>query len=182
MKPNQTHAFWPSAALCLVASVVLALLTLICFRLHALPSVAALIYMVVIVLVSLQGRLIPALFVSIVAICCLDYFFVEPIFRIAMAQTLDVVGFIAYLTTALVITGLLSRVRKSFQELRESESRFRTMADTAPVLIWMAGTDTLRNFFNRPWLEFTGRTLDQELKNGWATGVHTEDAQRCLET
>ena len=182
MKRIPTHAFWPSAALCLVASVALALLTLICFQLHAFPSVAALLYMVVVVLVSLQGRFIPAMFVSIAAIGCLDYFFVEPVFRIAMTESLDVVGLIAYLTTALVVTGLLSRVRKSFQELRESESRFRAMADTAPVLIWMADTDMLRNFFNRPWLEFTGRTLEEELKNGWALGVHSEDTQRFLET
>jgi PAS domain S-box-containing protein len=182
MKRIQTDAFWPSVALCLIASVILALLTLICFRLHALPSVAALLYMVVVVLVSLRGRFIPAVFVSIAAICCLDYFFVQPVFRLAMAETLDVVGFIAYLTTALVVTGLLSRVRKSFRELRESESRFRAMADTAPVLIWMAGADTLRNFFNRPWLAFTGRSLNQELRDGWASGLHAEDSQRCQET
>lgn len=182
MKRIQTHAFWQSAALCLVASVVLALLTVICFRMRAFPSVAVLLYMVVIVLVSLQGRFIPAIFASVAAIVCLDYFFVQPVFRLELAQTLDLVGFIAYLTTALVVTGLLSRVRKSLRKLRESESRFRAMADTAPVLIWMAGTDTLRNFFNRPWLEFAGRTLEQELNNGWALGIHPEDSQRCLET
>jgi PAS domain S-box-containing protein len=182
MKRIRTDTFWPSAGLCLVGSVILALLTFICFRLNALPSVAALLYMVVVVLVSLRGQFIPAVFVSIAAICCLDYFFVQPIFRLAMTEALDVVGIIAYLTTALVVTRLLSRVNKSFQELRESESRFRAMADTAPVLIWMAGTDLLRNFFNRPWLAFTGRTLDRELNNSWALGVHAEDWQRCRET
>jgi signal transduction histidine kinase/PAS domain-containing protein len=123
MKHNQIAAFWHSAALCLFGSVALALLTMFCFRHHALPSVAALLYMVIIVLVSLQGRFIPAIFVSIVAIGCLDYFFVKPVFRIAMAETLDVVALAAYLTTALVVTGLLSRVRKSLRELRRSEAR-----------------------------------------------------------
>jgi two-component system cell cycle sensor histidine kinase/response regulator CckA len=66
--------------------------------------------------------------------------------------------------------------------LRESEERFRTVADSAPVMIWMAGLDKLCNFFNRPWLEFTGRTLEQELGNGWADGVHPEDLDRCLAT
>src|SRR5258708_18654742 len=74
--------------------------------------------MVVIVLGSLQGRFIAAIFVSIVAICCLDYFFIEPVFRLSKAATLNVVALVAYLTTALVVTGLLSRVRKSFQEIR----------------------------------------------------------------
>ena len=66
--------------------------------------------------------------------------------------------------------------------IRESEQRFLLVANTAPVLIWMSGTDKLRNYFNRPWLEFTGRSLEAELGNGWANGVHQEDLKRCLDT
>ena len=66
--------------------------------------------------------------------------------------------------------------------LRESEARFRTMADNAPVLIWMSGEDNLCNFFNKGWLAFTGRTLEQELGNGWLEGVHPDDLDRCLST
>jgi formate hydrogenlyase transcriptional activator len=65
--------------------------------------------------------------------------------------------------------------------LRESEARFRTVADSAPVLIWMSGTDKLCNFFNQPWLDFTGRTLEQEMGNGWADGVHPDDFEGCLQ-
>jgi two-component system, LuxR family, sensor kinase FixL len=65
--------------------------------------------------------------------------------------------------------------------LRESEARFREMANTAPVMIWMSGTDKLCTFFNKGWLDFTGHALEQELGNGWAEGVQREDFDRCFE-
>jgi PAS domain S-box-containing protein len=70
--------------------------------------------------------------------------------------------------------------KRAEQNLRESEERFRLVANKAPVLIWMSGTDKLCTFFNQCWLEFTGRTTEQELGEGWISGVHPEDLQRCL--
>jgi len=64
--------------------------------------------------------------------------------------------------------------------LRESEARFRITADTAPVLIWMSDTTKLCTWFNKPWLEFTGRCMEQEIGNGWAELVHPNDFDRCL--
>src|SRR5216110_3244202 len=73
----------------------------------------------------------------------------------------------------------ITRRKVAEEELRESEARFRTVADAAPVMIWMSGTDKLCNFFNKGWLDFTGRMVEQELGNGWAEGVHREDFDRC---
>ena len=72
--------------------------------------------------------------------------------------------------------------KKAEEALRESEVRFRKMADAAPVLMWLSDTNQLCTWFNQPWLEFRGRTLEQELGNGWADGVHPDDVSRCLTT
>jgi PAS domain S-box-containing protein len=68
------------------------------------------------------------------------------------------------------------------QALRESEERFRLTADAAPVLIWMSGTDKRCTWFNKPWLDFVGRPMEQELGNGWAENIHADDYDGCLKT
>ncbi len=64
--------------------------------------------------------------------------------------------------------------------LSESEISFRTLSDSGQALVWTAGTDKLCNYFNKVWLQFTGRSLEQEMGNGWTDGVHSDDMQRCL--
>ncbi len=61
-----------------------------------------------------------------------------------------------------------------------SEERFRQMADAAPVMIWLADAGARFEWFNRPWLDFTGRRLDEEVDQGWFDNVHPEDRERCL--
>ena len=93
---------------------------------------------------------------------------------------------------SLMISGLMwqrARLRRVEAEratlletVQESEQRFRLVANTAPVMIWMSGTDKLCTYFNQPWVDFTGRSLEAELGNGWATGVHPDDLTACLDT
>jgi PAS domain S-box-containing protein len=70
--------------------------------------------------------------------------------------------------------------RQSEALLRESEERFRNMADTAPVMIWVAGPDKLYTFFNKRCLDFTGLTMEQKLGDGWIASLHPEDRERFL--
>lgn len=72
--------------------------------------------------------------------------------------------------------------RRAEENLRLSESRFRIMADSAPVMIWIAGPDKLCSYFNQGWLNFTGRTLEQEIGHGWTEAVYSDDYKRCLDT
>jgi len=96
-----------------------------------------------------------------------------------------IVGAIGLIALQMVLIGVLLVQRRRLQRaeaaLRESEAHFRIMADTAPVMIWRSGIDKKRDFFNQPWLSFTGRTLEQELGNGWAERVHPDDRHFCVE-
>lgn len=71
---------------------------------------------------------------------------------------------------------------KTNKALKESEARFRMLADTAPILIWMSDSEKQCTYVNKIWLDFTGRPLQQELGLGWTEGIHPDDLEPCLAT
>src|SRR5580765_5411557 len=84
--------------------------------------------------------------------------------------------------------GLRQRIAVLEAELRQHETqdpgerRFRELVDSAPLMIWISGADAMCTFFNRAWLDFRGRKIEQEMGNGWTEGIHPDDRNHCLET
>jgi len=81
---------------------------------------------------------------------------------------------------ASVISRNITNRKQDEAQLRTSEERFRLLADSAPVMIWMADIDKRRTYFNRPWLDFTGRATEDELGDGWAQSIPPDDRERVL--
>jgi PAS domain S-box-containing protein len=88
-------------------------------------------------------------------------------------------------SATLIITGrkmlLEDLIKIRTAELAKSEENFRTMADATPVLIWQADRDAICFWFNQVWLDFVGRSLEEEVGEGWLVGVHPEDIEHCFD-
>jgi C4-dicarboxylate-specific signal transduction histidine kinase len=113
MKPDSTYNFGRSVVQCLLGSIVLALLTFVCFRLRVNLTIACLLYLAVVVLASVMDAFVAAVLVSVVAVLCLDYFFAEPRFSLRMDDPLNIVAVIVFLGTALLITRVIAQRKRA---------------------------------------------------------------------
>jgi PAS domain S-box-containing protein len=84
--------------------------------------------------------------------------------------------------TFMVLAAVAEEREQDSQVVRESEERFRLVANTAPVMIWMDDTNRHCTYVNQPWIDFTGRPFETHLGKGWAAALHSDDLQRCLKT
>jgi PAS domain S-box-containing protein len=163
---------------------------------HLLPFVLA------VVLAAWQGGLWLGVAATLLSVLAAAFFVMEPTGSLLMVGEEDRASVILFAIVALAVSGFAEALhmtrrraeasaralRQEIEErsaleqaLRESEERFRTMADTAPVLLWVAGADGRATFFNRPWQEFTGQTLDEGMRECWAA-VHPDDLENTRES
>jgi PAS domain S-box-containing protein len=68
------------------------------------------------------------------------------------------------------------------RENQTAEDQFRELLDATPIMTWISGSDAMCTFFNRAWLEYRGRQIEEEVGNGWTEGLHPDDRDLCLET
>jgi PAS domain S-box-containing protein len=159
MSHYRTYRFWRSAAQCLLGGIAVALVTFVCFRLNVSITTAALLYLIVVLLSSLTGSFVLSAVVSVIAILCLDHFFTEPRFNIdvTLREPINLVAVITFLGTALVITNLMSKVRKSFEVLREQAGLLNLTHDT----VFVRDMNDVITYWNRGAEERYGWTREE---------------------
>jgi PAS domain S-box-containing protein len=102
---------------------------------------------------------------------------------VPLANPLPLQMFLIFASIPFMLLAALSEQQEEAAHVvRESEERFRLVSNTAPVMIWMTGSDKLCTYVNQHWLKFTGRALEAELGYGWTEVVHKEDFERCVKT
>jgi C4-dicarboxylate-specific signal transduction histidine kinase len=119
MKPDWTYRFWHSAAQCLLGGVGVAVLTFASVRLQVNLTIASLFYLTVVVLLSITDAVAASIFVSVLAVLCLDYFFIPPLFSLELRNPVDTVALVVFMATALLISRLMSQRKRAEEALQK---------------------------------------------------------------
>jgi len=202
MKDKQTSGSWRTAWECILASLALAVLTFVSFRLHAGPAMAALLFFLLVVLISLWAGFLSTAFACAVAALCFVYFFTQPLYHLWMSEPVEIAATIAFSSTALIISRLLSRVRERTAELqqtndqlqaeiaerrraeektRQSEAELGQLIDAIPQHVVVLEPDGSFLYLNQVALEYSGLTLEDSLaKDSLTKIVHPDDLERVV--
>jgi len=174
MPINHYRQFWLSVAELLCGAAALAFLTWIFFRLQLDIATTVPAYMIVVVLLSLRGRVVPAVVLSIIAALCLAYFFTPPIFSFQIDTPEDIVTVVVFATASLLIAGLVKRARR-LGEAAALKDRLQVIIDTIPAVVWSNSRDGSTDFLNRRFRDYTGLSLEWGRSWVWMDALHPDD-------
>jgi hypothetical protein len=168
MTRNPTTTLLHEAMRLSLGLLALALLTALCFWLDFNVVSTAFTYLILIVVLSLASGFISLIVLSFIAVGCLNYFFAPPIFSFHIDYREDIITVAAFLITSLVIAGLVASMRASRDELAD-------VLNGLPVLVWNTSSDGSADFYNRPFRDYTGLSLEKIRGLGWMSAFHPED-------
>jgi C4-dicarboxylate-specific signal transduction histidine kinase len=163
MKSSGTYRFWRSAEQCLLGSIAVALLTFICFRLQVGLTIASLLYLTVVVLLSVMDAFVASVLVSIIAVLCLDYFFAKPLFSLQMDDPLNIVAVIVFLGTALLISRLMSQRKRAEAALQKLLGELESKVQERTAELARANDDLRSEMGERQRAEEALQTARSEL-------------------
>jgi PAS domain S-box-containing protein len=159
------------------------LVTWLALRLEADFATTAFAYLLVVVLLSLMGSFMVSALLSVVAVGALNHFFARDIFSFSTDYPFDLVLVISFLLTSLLVSGLIGRVRRQTDaalkvqaRAERAEREMRLAIDSIPILAWRVRPDGFVEYVNKPWLDYTGLSLEQARGSGWTRAVHPDDA------
>jgi signal transduction histidine kinase len=125
VKPLDTAKIWRATAAFLLGCAVLGVVTAVAFALHSTLEVALLLYIVVILLVSMTGEVVPSIVLALVAAASLTYFFSPPIFSFSVDSPEDVAAIVVFVATGVLVAGVVKRARRLGEAAVLQEARLR---------------------------------------------------------
>jgi PAS domain S-box-containing protein len=174
MRKFDITAFRRSAAVFLLGCAALALLTWVAFALRLPLGAVDLLYLVVIVLMSMTGDVVPSVVLALLAAVCLDYFFAPPLFSLAINDPDDVIRIVTFVAAALFVTTLVRRARR-LGEAAALRDQLQLIVDTIPAVVWSNLPDGSAEFFNQRFRDYSGPTAGEGQGSAWMSILHPED-------
>jgi PAS domain S-box-containing protein len=173
---------WHSIMQCLLGGTAIAAVTFVCLQLGLNFATTAFVYLIIVVLISLLGGFIASVVLSVMAVGCLNWFFAPHVFNYRGGYPFDIVAVVAFLTTSLVVTGLMqaarrqaAAARRAEEKIRQDQRELRQLIDVVPKHIFVMGPDGSPLSANEVWLSYTGLTQADVLREDYRARLHHPD-------